>query len=93
MGTAMASTLEDNESFTTLDLTVKFFKPIWNARIEAVARVTRRTRTRGFIEREVSDESGSLVAKPSRAAWRYAASKRPGADHVAPIRLMPRRKR
>jgi uncharacterized protein (TIGR00369 family) len=63
MGTAMASTLEDDESFTTLDLTVKFFKPIWNARLLASARVVRRTRTLGFIECEVTDESGSLVAK------------------------------
>src|SRR4051812_25724360 len=30
LGMAMATTLEDDETFTTLDLTVKFFKPIWN---------------------------------------------------------------
>ena len=46
-----------------LDLTVKFFKPIWNARIKAAARLIRRTRTLAFIECEVADESGSLVAK------------------------------
>jgi uncharacterized protein (TIGR00369 family) len=63
MGTAMATTLEDDESFTTLDLTAKFFKPIWKARLEAVARVTRRTRTLGFIECEVTDPGGSVVAK------------------------------
>lgn len=63
MGTAMASTLEDDESFTTLDLTTKFFKPVWNARLRATSRVTRRTRTLGLIECDVEDESGSLVAK------------------------------
>jgi len=63
MGCAMASTLEEGESFTTLDLTSKFFKPIWNARLTAVARLTKRTRTLGLIECEVSDEGGSLVAK------------------------------
>ena len=63
MGTAMASTLEDDETFTTLDLTAKFFKPVWTARLEAVARVTRRTRTLGLIECEVADEGGSLIAK------------------------------
>jgi uncharacterized protein (TIGR00369 family) len=63
MGTAMATTLEDDESFTTLDLTVKFFKPIWNAKIRATARVTKRTRSLGLIECEVEDEKGSLVAK------------------------------
>jgi uncharacterized protein (TIGR00369 family) len=63
MGTAMATTLEDDETFTTLDLTVKFFKPIWNARLRATAHVVKRTRTLGLVECEVEDEKGSLVAK------------------------------
>ncbi len=63
MGTAMASTLEDDESFTTLDLTAKYFKPIWNARIRATAQVVKRTRSLGLIECDVLDEGGSLVAR------------------------------
>jgi uncharacterized protein (TIGR00369 family) len=63
MGIAFATTLEDDESFTTLDLTTKFFKPIWNARLRASAQVVKRTRTLGLIECEVTDEGGSLVAK------------------------------
>ncbi len=63
MGIAFATTLEDDESFTTLDLTTKFFKPIWNARITASAQVVKRTRTLGLIECEITDEAGSLVAK------------------------------
>ena len=63
MGAAMATTLEDEESFTTLDLTSKFFKPIWNARLRATATVTKRTRTLGLVECTVEDEKGSLVAK------------------------------
>lgn len=63
MGTAFASTLEDDESFTTLDLTAKYFKPVWNARLRATAQVVKRTRTLGLIECEVTDEGGSLVAK------------------------------
>jgi len=63
MGTAMATTLEDDESFTTLDLIVKFFKPVWEARLRATARVTKRTRTLGLVECNVEDDGGSLVAK------------------------------
>lgn len=63
MGTAMSTTLEDDESFTTLDLTTKFFKPVWNARLKAIATVTRRSRSLGFVECDVLDETGSLVAK------------------------------
>jgi len=63
MGTAMATTLEEDETFTTLDLTAKYFKPIWNARIRATATVTKRTRTLGLIECDVRDDGGTLVAK------------------------------
>ena len=63
MGTAMASTLEDDESFTTLDLTVKFLKPVWRARLRASARVVKRTRSLGLLECDVVDEGGSLVAR------------------------------
>ena len=63
MGFAFASTLDEGESFTTLDLTSKFFKPVWESKLTAVAKVTKRTHTLGLIECEVTDEGGSLVAK------------------------------
>jgi uncharacterized protein (TIGR00369 family) len=62
-GVAMASTLEDDESFTTLDLIVKFLKPIWKARLRATADIVKRTRTLGLCECEVIDGGGSLVAR------------------------------
>jgi uncharacterized protein (TIGR00369 family) len=63
LGTAMSTTLEDDESFTSLDITIKFFKPIWRSHLRATARVTKRTRTLGMVECDVEDEQGSLVAK------------------------------
>jgi len=63
MGAAIATTVEEGETFTTLDLNAKYFKPVWSARLRAVARVTRRTRSLGLIECEVTDAGGSLVAK------------------------------
>jgi uncharacterized protein (TIGR00369 family) len=63
MGTAVATTLEDDESFTTLTLTADYFKPVWTQKLRAAARVTKRTRQIGFIECEVEDEQGRLVAK------------------------------
>ncbi len=63
MGCAMDSTLEAGESFTSVDLTTKFLKPVWNARLRAVGRVVKRTRTLGLVECEVTDDGGSLVAK------------------------------
>lgn len=63
MGTAFATTLEDDESFTTLDLNAKYFKPVWTAKLRATGRVTKRTGSLGLVECEVEDDKGSLVAK------------------------------
>jgi uncharacterized protein (TIGR00369 family) len=63
LGTAMASTLEDDETFTSLDLAVKFLKPVWTTRLRAVAKVVKRTRSLGLIECDVTDDSESLVAR------------------------------
>jgi uncharacterized protein (TIGR00369 family) len=63
MGPAMATTLADEESFTTIDLATKFLKPVRTGRLRAAAHVIKRTRTLGLIECIVTDEAGSLVAK------------------------------
>ena len=63
LGTAMASSLEDDESFTTLDLNAKFLKPVWSARLRATATLVKRTRSLGLLECDVTDEQGSLVAR------------------------------
>src|SRR5262249_31529042 len=62
-GTAMASTLAEGETFTSLDLSIKFLKPVWKTRLRATARMVKRTRTLGLLECEVTDPGGSLVAK------------------------------
>jgi len=62
-GTAMASTLEEGESFTSLDLSIKFLKPVWSTRLKATARVVKRTKQLGLIECEIVDPKGSLVAR------------------------------
>src|SRR6266853_313655 len=38
IGTAHATTLDDDESFTSIDLQINFFRPVWNGRIRAVAK-------------------------------------------------------
>lgn len=63
LGTAMSSTLEDAESFTSLDLTVKFLKPVWSTRLRATAQIVKRTRSLGLLECDVTDQGGSLVAR------------------------------
>lgn len=63
MGFAMASTLADAESFTTIELKINFFKPVWKGTLRASARMIKRSRTLGYLECEVVDAGGALVAK------------------------------
>jgi len=62
MGAACFSLLEPGESFTTLELKINFLKPIWTGRVTARAQVKKSGRTVAFLECEVHDEKGSLVA-------------------------------
>src|SRR5882762_4516277 len=65
MGMAFASTLTPGESFTTIELKINFFRPVWEARLRAEGKVVRRGSTIGYIECEITDESGRLIAKVS----------------------------
>ncbi len=62
-GIAMATTLEDDQSFTSLDLSIKFLKPVWTGRLTATASLVKRTRTRGLLQCDIVDAGGSLVAR------------------------------
>jgi len=65
MGMAFASTLAPGESFTSVELKINFFRPVWEAQLRAEGKVVRRGSTVGYIECEILDESGRLVAKAS----------------------------
>jgi uncharacterized protein (TIGR00369 family) len=63
MGMAFASTLGPDESFTTVELKINFFRPVWEARLQAEGKVVRRGNSLAYVECEVTDEQGRLVAK------------------------------
>lgn len=63
MGMAFASTLAPDESFTTVELKINFFRPVWEARLRAEGKVVRRGSSVGYIECEIIDDQGRLVAK------------------------------
>ena len=63
MGMASASTLGPGESFTTIELKINFFRPVWEAQLRAEGKVVRRGTTVGYVECEIMDEGGRLVAK------------------------------
>jgi uncharacterized protein (TIGR00369 family) len=63
MGMAFASTLAPEESFTTMTLSINFFRPVWQARLRAEARVVNRGKNVGYIECDVKDQNGKQIAK------------------------------
>ncbi len=65
MGTAMATTLEEGETFTTLELKINFLKPVWTGMLLATGNVVRRGRTISLVECDIKDQKGSLVARAS----------------------------
>jgi uncharacterized protein (TIGR00369 family) len=65
MGFAYASTLEQDETFTTLELKINFLRPVWHTRLTATANVVQRGRTVGLVECDVTDAESRLVARAS----------------------------
>jgi uncharacterized protein (TIGR00369 family) len=61
MGVAYSSTLTDGETYTTIELKINFFRPVWNARLRAKARMVRAGRTIGLVECNVFDENERLA--------------------------------
>jgi len=63
MGMAFASTLTPEESFTTVELKINFFRPVWQAELKAEGTVVRRGHTIGYVECNITDEENRLVAR------------------------------
>jgi uncharacterized protein (TIGR00369 family) len=69
MGMAFVSTLQPDESFTTTELSIKFFRPVWQAALRAEARVVNRGKNLGYLECDVLDQDDRLVAKATTTCF------------------------
>lgn len=65
MGMAYAATLDEGETFTTLELKINFLKPVREGRLVATGRVVKGGRTVGLVECDVLDDKERLVARAS----------------------------
>lgn len=63
MGYAYAATLGEGDSFTTVELKINFFRPVRNGKLTAEARVVRAGATLGYVECDVKDHEGNLLAR------------------------------
>jgi uncharacterized protein (TIGR00369 family) len=64
MGMAFASTLAPDESFTTVELKINFFRPVRQAQLKAEGAVVQRGRTIGYVECTITD-GGEPIGRES----------------------------
>ena len=65
MGIAYAATLDEGETFTTLELKINFLKPVRTGRLVATGRVVKGGHSVGLTECDVVDDKERLVARAS----------------------------
>jgi len=78
MGTAFGSGLQDDESMTTIELKMNFFRPFWNGLVRAEGHVIRRGRSVGYAECELKDDRGRLIAKAASTIMTLRGDKAEG---------------
>lgn len=63
MGVALATAVDEGESFATLSASIGYLRPVREDRLTATARVVHRGRTTAHLECDVQDGAGRLVAR------------------------------
>ena len=63
MGYAYAATLGEGETFTTIELKINFLRAVRKATLTAEARVVKARSAVAYVECDVKDQTGKLVAR------------------------------
>jgi uncharacterized protein (TIGR00369 family) len=71
MGLAYAATLGEDESFTTVELKINFLRAVRQAILSAEAKIVKAGSTLGYVECEVKDQDGLLVAKAASTCMKF----------------------
>jgi len=78
IGTAHATTLQEGESFTSVDLRINFFRPVWDGTIRATARVVQLGKTISYYTCDVTRPDGNLVATVTSSVMTLRGDKAQG---------------
>lgn len=78
MSMAYGSTLEEEETYTTVELKINYLKPVRTGRLRAVGRVVKGGQTVGVVECDVTDEEQHLVARAMGTCVRLRADQAQG---------------
>ena len=70
MGWAYATTLAEGESFTTIELKINFLRAVRRDTLTALATVLKQGSTLGYVECDVTDGQGRLVAKAASTCFK-----------------------
>jgi uncharacterized protein (TIGR00369 family) len=65
IGTAHATSLKEDESFTSIGLQINFFRPVWNGRIRAVAKPVNAGRQISHYVCDILRDDNKLIAQVS----------------------------
>jgi uncharacterized protein (TIGR00369 family) len=63
MGLAYATTLDEGETFATVEIKVNFLRPVWQGRLRAKGKVVSSGRNLGLVECDVTDQDQRLIAR------------------------------
>jgi uncharacterized protein (TIGR00369 family) len=75
MGYAYASTLGEGETSTTVELKINFFRPVRKGKLIAEARVLRAGANLGYVECDVKDGDGKLLARAASTCMKLRADR------------------
>jgi uncharacterized protein (TIGR00369 family) len=75
MGYAYASLLGEGESFTTIELKINFLSAVRKGLLVADARVVKAGKNVGYLECDVKDATGKLVAKAASTCMKLQGAR------------------
>ena len=84
MGYAYAATLGEGETFTTVELKINFLRAVRKATLTAEARVVKAGSTLGYVECDVKDQTGRLVARAASTCMRLRLESKSGTSTGVP---------
>ena len=84
MGYAYAATLGKGETFTTIELKINFLRAVRKATLTAEARVVKAGGTLGYVECDVKDQTGRLVARAASTCINLNHERRSGTSTGVP---------
>lgn len=78
IGTAHATGLREGESFTSLDLQINFFRPVWNDRLRATAKPVHVGKSVSRYVCDIFNSDGKLVAQATSTVMTLRGEKASG---------------